>query len=452
MTIEPGTSGLLTDLYQLTMLQGYLAHDMRQEAVFEFFVRKLEGRNSLMAAGLAQLLEYLLQLRFEESELAWLEQQGFGPTLLDYLRAFRFTGDVHAMREGTIFFPDEPILRVTAPLPQAQLVETRIINLLQFQTMIASKAVRMVLAAPGKQLVDFGLRRAHGAEAGLLAARAGYLAGLAGTSTVLAGQRWGIPTFGTMAHSFVEAHDDELLAFEDFALANPQRAMVILDTYDVEAAAGKVVELARRSAPRGVRIRGVRLDSGDLAALARRVRAILDVGGAGDVQIVASGNLDEFRLAELVRADAPIDGYGIGTRLDVSADAPYLECAYKLVEYAGKPRRKTSEGKASWPGRKQVFRHYDADGRLASDRIALADEPPEGGEPLLECVVRQGSRCAAAPTLEAIRRHAAGQLERLPAALKVLDQVAAYPVEIAPSLVALASRMDREQAAPPPVE
>ena len=425
---------------------------MRQEAVFEFFVRKLEGRNSLMAAGLAQLLEYLLQLRFEESELAWLEQQGFGPTLLDYLRAFRFTGDVHAMREGTIFFPDEPILRVTAPLPQAQLVETRIINLLQFQTMIASKAVRMVLAAPGKQLVDFGLRRGMAPRPACWppapvtwrawpARRPSWRAN-AGASPRSA--RWPI-------HSS-KAHDDELLAFEDFALANPQRAMVILDTYDVEAAAGKVVELARRLALRGVRIRGVRLDSGDLAALARRVRAILDVGGAGDVQIVASGNLDEFRLAELVRADAPIDGYGIGTRLDVSANAPYLECAYKLVEYAGKPRRKTSEGKASWPGRKQVFRHYDADGRLASDRIALADEPPEGGEPLLECVVRQGSRCAAAPTLEAIRRHAAGQLERLPAALKALDQVAAYPVEIAPSLVALASRMDREQAAPPPVE
>ncbi len=447
MTTDPGTSGLLTDLYQMTMLQGYLEYDMHEPAVFEFFVRKLKGRNFLVAAGLEQLLDFLQQLRFADSELAWLEGQGFGAKLLDYLRAFRFTGDIHAIGEGTLFFPDEPILRVTAPLPQAQLVETRVINLLQFQAMIASKAARLVLVAPDKQLVDFGLRRAHGAEAGLLAARAGYLAGLAGTATALAGEKWGIPTFGTMAHSFVEAHDDELVAFEHFALANRERAMLIVDTYDVDAAAHKVVELARRLAPRGVRIAGVRLDSGDLAALARRVRTILDAGGVGDVRIVASGNLDEFRLAELMRSQAPIDGFGVGSRLDVSANAPYLDCAYKLVEYAGKPRRKKSEGKATWPGRKQVFRAYDAGGQMAGDLVGLEDEPSERGEPLVECVMRRGAICKPVPTLEEIRQHAASQLQRLPSGLKSLDEAPAYPVQIARSLRALAERLDWEHSA-----
>ena len=343
---------------------------MEEEAVFEFFVRKLpQHRNFLVAAGLDQALDFLENLRFADEELNWLADEGrFRKDFVDNLAGLRFTGDVHAMPEGTVFFPHEPILRVTAPMPQAQLVESRLINLLQFQTMIASKAVRCVLVAQGKLLVDFGMRRAHGCEAGLLAARASYMAGFDGSATVLAGMLWGIPVFGTMAHSFIQAHEDEAGAFRHFATANPNNVVLLLDTYDTEAAAQKTVELATKLKPLGIQIKGVRLDSGDLADHARRVRHVLDQGGLSDVTIFASGNLDEYRLRELGSAGAPIDGYGIGSRLDVSADSPYLDCVYKLQEYARQPRRKRSEGKATWPGRKQVFRSYH-DGLMAGDVV-----------------------------------------------------------------------------------
>ncbi len=446
---ECAHSGLLTDLYQFTMTQGYLEYDLEETAVFELFMRKLPPtRNFLVAAGLEQFLSYLVDVRFSSAEIEWLSTQGFGPKLLEYLSHFRFTGDVHALPEGTIFFPDEPILRVTAPLPQAQLLETRAINLLHFQTLIASKAVRMVLAAPGSSLVDFGLRRAHGAEAGLLAARACYLAGFAGTATVLAGQQWGIPTFGTMAHAFVEAHPDENEAFEHFAVANPGRVTFILDTYDTEAAAHKVVALARKLATRGIAVRGVRLDSGDLAEHARRVRRILDDGGQRDIQIVASGGLEEQQLAELVRRGAPIDSYGIGTRLDVSSDAPYLDCAYKLVEYGGQPRRKHSEGKASWPGRKQVVRRLGSDGLMSGDAITLADEPAGGGEALVVPFVEQGRPVDRGENLDTIRRRLAEQLTQLPAKWKSLEPAPPYPVHVSPALRELAARFDREHGLP----
>src|SRR5437773_9000572 len=288
--MNQSSSALLTDLYQLTMLQGYLEQRMEETAVFEVFVRKLPPRRGfLVAAGLEPALSYLETLRFTPSELDWIAKSGRCSTaLVAFLEQFRFTGDVHAMPEGTVFFPDEPIVRVTAPLPQAQLVESRLINLLHFQTLIASKAVRAVLAAPGKELVDFGLRRAHGAEAGLLAARASYLAGFSGTATVQAAMRFSIPLYGTMAHSFVLAHEDEVAAFEHFASAQPGNVVLLLDTYDTEAAARKVVTLAPRLKKKGITIKGVRLDSGDLADHARKVRRILDDGGAPDVQIVAS--------------------------------------------------------------------------------------------------------------------------------------------------------------------
>jgi nicotinate phosphoribosyltransferase len=289
--MNPATSPLLIDLYQINMIQAYLDQDTTETAVFEFFVRKLPaGRNFLIAAGLEPALEFLENLRFSPAEIEWLAGSGrFRSDLIDYLAAFRFTGDVHAMPEGTVFFADEPILRVTAPLPEAQLVETRLINFLHFQTVIASKAARMVLAAPGKQLIDFGLRRAHGAEAGLMAARASYIAGFAGTATMLAEEMFGIPIFGTMAHSFIQVHDDELTAFENFARARPEKPVLLIDTYDTEAAAAKVVALAPKLAADGISIHGVRLDSGDLIALSRRVRDILDGGGLTNVSIFASG-------------------------------------------------------------------------------------------------------------------------------------------------------------------
>lgn len=445
--MNPASSVLLTDLYQLTMLQGYHDVGMEETAVFEFFVRRLRpGRGFLLAAGLEQSLDYLEQLHFSSEELEWLAStQGFSPAFLASLETLRFTGDVHAMPEGTVFFPNEPILRVTAPIAEAQLVETRLINLLHLETLIASKAARSVLVAPGKLLVDFGLRRAHGAEAGLLAARASYIAGFAGTSNVLAGRLFGMPLFGTMAHSFVQAHDDEALAFEHFAHAQPDNVVLLIDTWDTETAAHKVVALAPKLTHAGIRIKGVRIDSGDLAAHARRVRTILDAGGLAYVTIFASGELDEVALRDLLAAGAPVDGFGVGTRMDTSSDLPFLDCAYKLQEYAGRARRKRSEGKATWPGRKQVFRRHDADGRMAADVVTLESDP-QPGELLLTPVMRGGRRLVPSPSLEAVRRHATDNLARLPQPLRRLEAFD-YPVESSPSLHELAAEVDRRTQA-----
>ena len=437
-------SPLLTDLYQLNMMQAYLDHGDTGTAVFEFFMRKLPARRGfLLTAGLEQALDFLETLRFSPEDLAWLRESGrFGKGMLDYLAALRFNGDVHAMPEGTVFFADEPILRVTAPLPVAQLIETRLINIVHFQCLVASKAARMMLAAPGKLMVDFGLRRAHGAEAGVMAARASYIAGFAGTATVLAGELYGIPIFGTMAHSFVQAHDDEAAAFELFAQSRPENLTLLIDTYDTEAGARKVVALAPRLAARGIKIGAVRLDSGDLAALSKSVRRILDQGGLNDVRIFASGGLDEDSVAAMLRAGAPVDGFGMGTSLTTSSDVPALDCVYKLQEYAGLARRKQSTGKATWPGRKQVWRRYDADGRMRGDILSLEDEAQEG-EPLLQMVMQGGKRMAASPALADIRTRAAGELARLPAPLHRLEGAAPYPVEIGAALRRMAGDVDR---------
>jgi nicotinate phosphoribosyltransferase len=441
------TTPLLTDLYQLTMLQAYLEHGVTDAAVFEFFVRKLPARREfLVAAGLAPALDFLEQLRFSAEELDWLAHSGrFGTQLLEYLATFRFTGDVDAMPEGTVFFAEEPILRVTAPLPQAQLIETRLINFLHFQTVVAAKAARMVLAAPGKLLVDFGLRSAHGAEAGLMAARASYIAGFAGTATVLANTLYGIPIFGTMAHSFVQAHDGECAAFENFARSHPDNVIVLVDTYDSEAAARKVVALAPRLRQAGIRVRGVRLDSGDLAALSRSVRRILNDGGLSDVSIFASGGIDEDVLTALVKSRAPIDGFGVGSSLTSAPDAPVLDCAYKLQEYAGLPRRKHSTGKTTWPGRKQVWRRFGADGTMAGDILSLENDE-QAGEKLLQPVMRNGRCLEPRPTLDEIRTRAARDLENLPKPLRRLDAGATYPVEVADALARLAAEVDQRLA------
>lgn len=438
------TGPLLTDLYQLNMLQAYVDAGDTETAVFEFFVRNLpHTRQFLMAAGLEQAVAYLEGVRFSDTELEWLEKTGrFRRNLLDYLAAFRFRGDVHAMPEGTVFFANEPILRVTAPLPAAQLLETRLINLLHYQTLIASKAARLALMAKGRQLVDFGLRRAHGAEAGLMAARASYIAGFAGTATLLAEKEFGIPTFGTMAHSFIEAHDSETEAFLRFAQSRPDHLTFLIDTYDCERAARKIVALAPKLKENGIAIGAVRIDSGDLADLARRVRVILDAGGLSHVTIFASGGLDEDKLSEIMKSGAPVDGFGIGTSLTVSADAPSLDCAYKLEEYAGKPRRKRSIGKATWPGRKQVWRRK-AEGRIAGDVIGLDGEHHEG-DMLLVKVMEGGRRVAPSPALLDIRAHAARELAQLPERLRDLVPDADYPVRVSGALDRLAQKTDAE--------
>lgn len=441
---DPGRSLLLTDLYQLTMLQSYLEHGMAEVAVFEFFVRRLPARRGfLVAAGLAQAVAFLEQARFTEAELDWLaETKHFPRDFVDQLADLRFTGAVHAPPEGTVVFADEPIIRITAPLPQAQLVETRLINILHYQTLIASKAARMALAAPGRTLVDFGLRRAHGAEAGLMAARAAYIAGFAGTATVPAEPLYGVPTYGTMAHSFIQAHDSEEAAFENFARSRPQSVILLIDTYDTEAGAAKAARLAPKLAADGIKLAGVRLDSGDLADHAVKVRKILDGHGLQDVSVFASGGIDEDALLAFARTDAPIDGYGIGTSLTTSSDVAALDCAYKLQEYAGKPKRKRSEGKATWPGRKQVFRRYGADGAMAGDVLTIEGDRQEG-EALIRPVMQDGRLIAPLPALEETRSHCADQLSRLPPHLRRLESTPRYEAEVSTALKALAEEVDR---------
>jgi nicotinate phosphoribosyltransferase len=446
----PGSSPLLTDLYQLNMVEAYLAYGEIKKAVFELFVRRLPARRQfLMAAGLEQVLEFLEGLRFAAEEIDWLNSTGrFGERTLAYLSDLRFTGDVHAMPEGTIFFANEPVLRVTAPLPEAQLVEARLINIVHFQSLIATKAARMVLAAPGKQLVDFGLRRAHGAEAGLMAARASYIAGFTGTATVLAAKLFDIPVFGTMAHSYIQAHDSETVAFEKFAHARPNGLVFLIDTYNTEAAARKVVTLAPRLKAAGITVSGVRLDSGNLIALSSSVRCILDEGGLEDVTIFASGGLDEDQLMALEKANAPIDGFGIGTSLTTSSDEPALDCAYKLQEYAGLPRRKHAAGKATLPGRKQVWRRYGPDDCMAGDTLSVENDVQDG-EMLIHRVMQGGKRVLPSQTLEEIRTRAARELQLLPTPLRELKPGAAYPVRIGEALVDAAAEFDREQERKP---
>jgi nicotinate phosphoribosyltransferase len=441
--MNPSTSALLTDLYELTMAQAYREQGMEEPAVFEFFVRKLPPhRNFLVAAGLEQVLDFLSGLQVTQEELAWLDRTGlFRRGLLHYLETLRFTGDVDALAEGTAFFPHEPILRVVAPLPVAQLVESRVMNLLNFQTMVTSKAVRSVLVAEGKPIIDFGLRRAHGAEAGLLAARASYLAGFSGSATVLAGMAYGIPLYGTMAHSFVQAHKDEVQAFEHFALTQPDQVVLLIDTYDTETAANKVVSLAPRLKAKGITVKGVRLDSGDLADHARKVRRLLDEGGLSHAQILASGNLDEYRIQALIDSRAPIDSFAVGTAMTTSSDAPALDCAYKLQEYAGRPCRKRSEGKATWPGRKQVYRSYADRSGFAYDVLTTLDDCGQG-EPLLQPVMKDGLRLASAPSLTDLRRHMAAQLARLPESLRTIETAPPYEVRISPALQDLAKAVD----------
>lgn len=438
-------SPLLTDLYQFTMLQGYLDRQMHETAVFEFSIRTLpEQRGFFLAAGLESVIEFLEQLRFSEAELAYLSKSGrFSKSMIDYLADLRFRGDVDAMPEGTVFFPDEPILRIAATLPVAQLVETRVINLLHVQTVLASKAARCFLAAGGRaRLIDFGLRRAHGSEAGLFAARSSYIAGFDGTSTVLAEYLYGIPAFGTMAHSFIEAHDDEKEAFLHFAESNPRIVTLLIDTYDTVAGAGKVVEIREAMDRKGIQIRGVRLDSGDLLDLSRKVRSILDRAGMKEVQIFASGNIDEYAIRDLLTAGAPINAFGVGTKLDTSSDLPYFDCAYKLMEYAGKPRFKKSEGKATWPGRKQVFRTLQ-ENRMTGDVLTLEGDRQEG-TPLIEPVMRGGRRTGGPLPLREIRERTLQQLSLLPEDLKTLARPSPYPVTISPELKRLRESMEKK--------
>lgn len=395
--------GLFTDYYELTMAAAFHAEGRSEQATFELFVRRLPPeRDFLVACGLATALERLAAFTFGPDELAYLrETTNLGDDFLAYLAGFRFSGEVRAMAEGELLVAQEPLLSVTAPLIEAQIIETLLLNTIGFETMVATKAARVTQAAAGRPFVDFSARRDHGADAAVRAARAAYVGGAAATSMVEAGRRYGIPLSGTMAHSYVMAHERERDAFIAFLARYREQAVLLIDTYDTAQGAREAVAAMEET---GIEARGVRLDSGDLAALANEVRAVLDEAGWPEVQVFASGDLDEHRVAALVAADAPIDAFGVGTRMGTSADAPHLGVVYKLVEQGGTPRQKTSVGKATYPGRKQVWRGE------AVDALALAaEEGPPGARPLLAPVWRDGARVGPEPTLaEARQRCAAG--------------------------------------------
>lgn len=447
MPLPPGNLGLMTDLYELTMAQSYLRQGMTAPASFSLFIRKYPpDRAYFVAAGLEHVLQYLQELHFTDEDLAYLRSTRiFGEDLLEELAKLRFTGDVWAVPEGELFFINEPVLEVTAPVIQAQLVETFSINQVNVQTILATKAARCVWAAQGRPVIDFSFRRTQGVEAGVIAARAAAIAGFQGTSNVLAGKLLGVPVVGTMAHSYIEAFPREVDAFHAFAEDFPDRSVLLIDTYDTVAGARRAVEVAREMAARGQRLRGVRLDSGDLADLSRQVRRVLDDAGLRDVAIIASGGLDEFAVDEMVRGGAPIDTYAVGTKVGVSDDAPHTDMAYKLVRYGGRPVLKTSKGKATFPGEKQAYRFRDASGQMTRDLIALREEPPpSGARPLLEPVMVGGKLVRPMPSLSQIAERFRAAFAALPERHKALRNPAEYPVEVSPALQALTRRVEAE--------
>ena len=428
---------LFTDFYELAMCASYFDNKKFEPATFDLFIRRLPpNRSYLLFAGLEQVLRYLESVRFTEEHLAYLKTQGFNQPFLDYLRDFKFTGEVSAAPEGTVAFPCEPLIRVTAPIIEAQLVETFLLNTINLQTMIATKASHVVNAAKGKTVIEFGLRREHGIDAGMKVARTSYIAGCQGTSNVLAGLAYGIPVFGTMAHSFIMSYPNEIDAFRAFAKTFPNKSTLLIDTYDDLAGAEKAAKVAKELEKKGYKLGGVRLDSGDLTEISKKVRKLLDAKGLRYVKIFASGDLDEFKIAELLKNGAEIDAFGVGTKMGTSADKPYVDVIYKLCETMndGKfsPIMKLSEGKATLPGRKQVYRFKDRKGNYTKDMIALADEKVDA-QPLLIKVMEKGKITTDLPSLEEIRAAAAENLSKLPAKYKKLD-AAEYPVKLSQNL------------------
>jgi nicotinate phosphoribosyltransferase len=448
--VDDTNAALFADLYELTMAASYHAHGLDEPATFDLFARHLPPRRGyLVACGLDTALDYLERLHFDEDALRYLRSlELFDESFLERLGALRFTGEVWAIPEGGLVFPNEPIVQVTGPLVEAQIVETFLLNCIGYQTMIATKAARVATACGGRSFVDFSPRRDHGTDAAMKTARAAYIGGASGTSLVLAGQAYDLALSGTMAHSYVMRFDTEADAFLTYARDFPGRSIFLIDTFDTIKGAHTVVEVAEKLEPE-LLPRAVRLDSGDLAALAPEVRRILDDGGLTDVQILASGDLDEYRIAELMAAGTPIDAFGVGTQLGTSGDAPHVGVVYKLVEDASGPKVKLSTDKVTLPGRKQIFRHTDDTGIVAGDVLALQDESVTGARPVLQPVMREGRRTGEREPLDAMRERCRDSLGSLPDRLRTLEpEGEPYEVQISAGLDALVQRLHEQLGAP----
>lgn len=431
-------SPLLTDLYQLTMAAAYYHADIQKKATFSLFVRDSENRNFLVAAGLETVIDTLASFRFSEDDIAYLEDiQLFSKDFLEYLQNMTFTGDLFAIPEGSVFFADEPILEMTAPIIEAQILETILINTMGSQSLFASKGARCVHSARGRPLIDFSLRRTQGMDAGMSVSRSTFIAGFAGTSNLLAGKRYGIPVSGTMAHSYISAFEHELDAFRNYAALYPENSVFLIDTHDTIQGAKLAAKVGLEMKGQGLSLKGVRLDSGDMKTLSIDVRQILNTAGLEDVKIYASGGFDEYKIDALLSAGAQIDAFGVGTKIGTSADAPYLDMVYKLVQLDQKPVRKLSPGKVTLAGYKQVFRKYDAQGNMMEDIIGLRNETIEGAVPQLVPVMHKGEVMHSHPSLEKIRSYFKSSFDTLPASYKSIREQKKYPVGLSDELLSI---------------
>ncbi|MFH1060190.1 MAG: nicotinate phosphoribosyltransferase [Pseudomonadota bacterium] len=436
--MQVGSLASVTDFYEITMAAVFHARGMNGPATFSLFAHDLPPeRGFMVAAGLQDALDYLESFAFSPADLAYLGSLNrFKPEFLDFLAGVRFSGEVWALPEGTLCFAEEPLLEITAPIIEAQLVETMIINIINLHSTLASKAVRCVLAAQGRTLVDFSLRRTQGMQAGLAAARSSTLVGFAGTSNVAACMAYGINPVGTMAHSFVESFGDETAAFRAFAESFPDHTVILVDTYDSVAGLTRAIEVAGELKQSGHRLVGIRLDSGDLVGMSRQARAMLDQAGLEQAMVVVSGSLDEYRIADLLARGAQVDLFAVGTRMGSSADAPYLDLAYKLVSYDGRPTLKLSTGKVSWAAPKQLWRRLDDQGHIQADCLSLRGETLPG-QALLAPVMQGGRRLGPAEGWQAARGRCAEELKTLPRQCLRLTEPRPLRVEVSPALAQL---------------
>lgn len=443
MTESHRAGPLFTDLYELTMAASYFANKVFDVATFSLYIRDVYAtRNYFVAAGLEQVLDELAAFQFSDQDISYLQSTGrFSEQFLNYLRQLRFTGEVNAMPEGTVFFANEPVMEVTAPIVEAQLIETFVLNTIGFQTMIASKAARCFHAAAGRPLIDFSLRRTQGQDAGIKVARSTFIAGFAATSNVLAGKIYGIPISGTMAHSYVSAFDNELDAFFAYADTFPDHSIFLIDTYDSIKGARHAAAVAKEMQKRGHTLIGVRLDSGDMVSLSREVRKIFDDAGLYDVKIYASSGFDEFKIAKVISEGAAIDSFGVGTKVGVSADAPFVDVVYKMVRFKGRDVRKLSPGKVTLAGEKQVFRKSDQNGRYLEDIIGRRDEIIAEGKPLLEKVMENGHLLRPHPQLQMLQEKFKENFAALDDGYKSIQNHKAYPVKLSTRLENLQERV-----------